>query len=148
MANISLNTIIDHVEAFCTSHLQVNSFYSGQTWNFQAQHDNIHPAVILLPIPSTIYDGKITYAFQLFCLDRLNKDRSNLNEILSDTSLIIADFIAEFDDNYDKYGFVLDDSDITIEPIEEEFDDVLAGWVATNFTIQIPYGRNSCVVPD
>lgn len=145
---ISLNTIIDTIEQFCNGHLSINTFYSGQTFNFQAQHDNLYPAIVLIPAPSTISDGKLKFNFQLFALDRLNKDRSNLNEVLSDTSLIIADIIAEFDDNYSKYGFILDEIDLEIEPIEEEFDDCLAGWVCTNFSIAIRYGRNDCVIPD
>ncbi len=143
---ITLNTIIDAFEDFSASHSQINTFSADQTYNFQSR-TNIYPAVILVPASSTISDGKLKFVFQIFVLDKLNKDRSNTNEVLSDTSLIMADIIAEFDDNYDTYGFMLDDPDISIDPIVEEFDDVLAGWVATNFSIQIPYGRNDCVIP-
>lgn len=143
----TLNKIIKDIETYCTSHKQINTFYAGQTWNFGAKHSNIYPAVVLVPSPSTISDGKIIYYFNLYCIDRMNKDRSNLNEILSDTSLIIADIIAEFDDNFSTYGYMLEDTDLNIEPLEEEMDDIVAGWVCNNFSLQIPYGRNDCNAP-
>jgi methionine synthase II (cobalamin-independent) len=143
----TLNKIIDDIELFCSNHLQINSFYCGQTWNFQSK-TNIYPAIILIPSPSTIYDGKIVYNFQLYAIDRMNKDKSNLNEILSDMALVIADVVAEFNDpEYDTYDYFIDDDIINIEPLEEELDDIVAGWVATNFNLSVPYSLNYCNTP-
>lgn len=143
----TLNKIIHDIEQLCSDHLQINSFYCGQTWNFQSK-TNLYPAVILIPSPSILYDGKIVYNFQLYAIDRMNKDRSNLNEILSDMALVIGDVVAEFaDPEYDTYDYFIDDDAINIEPLEEELDDVVAGWVCVNFNLAVPYSRNYCDTP-
>jgi hypothetical protein len=143
---MTLNRIIKDIKEFVESHPQINTFFSGPAPDFNSL-TNLYPAVILIPAQSTIYDGKITYYFSLFAVDRLNSDKSNMNEVLSDTSLMIADVIAHFDDKGEIYGYFLDETDVFIEPIIEEFDDLLAGWVATNFSIQVPYARDWCAVP-
>lgn len=142
----TLNTIIDAFDTFCSDHLQINTFYSDQTWNFQTAN-NIYPAVILIPSPSSIADGMITYVFTLFVIDRLNKDRSNLNDVLSDTSLIMADIVSEFNDNYDTYDFQLSEGDVGMEPLFEVFDDVVAGWVSSSLSIETRFSRNDCIIP-
>lgn len=142
----TLNQIIKSFEDFSTSHLQVHTFFSGQTWNFQSI-TNKYTAVILLPLPSVVQRGMLTLNFNLFVIDQLNKDRSNKDEILSDTLQVLQDYISEFADNEDIYNFTLEEGEeIPIEPLEEELDDVVAGWVAT-VKIKVPYSGNTCIIP-
>lgn len=145
MTLTTYNQIIKAFEDFCTNHKQINTFYSGKTWNFQTE-TNIYPALVMLAQPSLINRGQINLNFNVFIADILNKDRSNLDEIYSDTLLIITDLISYFADAYETYGFYLDDTAVNIEPFEESFDDVLAGWIST-LTIQIRYDGSTCNLP-
>jgi len=138
------NQIINEFEKFCTDHFQINSFYSGKTWNFQTK-TNIYPAVIMLPIPSSIQTGKINLSYNIFITDILNKDRSNLDDLYSDTLLMITDMVSFFRDN-ENLNFSLSEDTVQIEPFEEEFDDILCGWMAT-ITLEIPYTSNTCYIP-
>ena len=143
----TFNEIIIAFETFSDEHHQINTFYSGQTWNFQTQ-TNLYPAVIMLPESSSMEKGSINLSFNLFIADILNSDRTNLDEIYSDTLQILADFVSYFDDAYEnnEIEFFLNSENISIHPFEEKFDDVVAGWMA-KIEINIPYSGNICVIP-
>lgn len=146
MAQTTYNQIVNRIEELCDRHLQIHTFFCGKEWNFQAGTENIYPAVVLFPLPSVINRGQIVITFSMFVVDILNKDRTNLNEIHSDTLQIITDLIAELKDDEDTYGFWLDDENVVIEPIEEVLDDVLGGWNCT-VGITIKYTGTSCGLP-
>lgn len=141
------NKIIDSFNAFCEQHKQINTFYSGQTWNFQTL-TNVYPAVIMLPTTGNINNGQMVLSFNLFVADILNDDRTNLDDIYSDTLQIVGDIVSYFKDMYDEddIHFYLDETNVPIEPFEEEFDDVLAGWMAS-INISFPYSGSICAIP-
>lgn len=141
------NQIITAFESFCAAHKQINTFHSGKTWNFQAE-TNVYPAVIMLPQPSSIQNGKIVISFNIFVADILNKDRTNLDEIYSDTLQIMSDIVSYFKDRFGEDGinFFLNNDSVSIEPFEESFDDVLAGWMAS-IDIEIPFSGSDCTIP-
>lgn len=138
------NQIINAFDTFCTNHLQLNTFYSGDTWDFQTTN-SVYPVLILLPQPSRIENGRVVLMFNIFIADILNKDQSNLDEIYSDTLLIMTDLISYFKDN-DSYEFYLNETSVTIEPFNEKFDDIVAGWMA-NIEIEIPNSGSTCGLP-
>lgn len=143
---ITYNQIISAFKNFCDKHKQINSFYSGQTWNFQTQ-TNIYPSVIILPQPSNFEPGKIRLNFQIFIADILNQDNSNLDEIYSDTLQIASDLVSYFKEiNEEETYFYIDDNYIGIEPFEESFDDILAGWLM-NVVVEIPFFGSNCNLP-
>lgn len=139
------NQIVKTFEDLATAHMQVNTFGSLKTWNFQSQ-TNIYPAVLLIPVPGNIQQGLVKFSFELYVLDLLNGDRSNLNEVHSDTIQILNDFVAELADNEDTYGFTIDENTVSMEPIEEAFDDIVAGWVA-NIDVYVPNTLDDCETP-
>jgi hypothetical protein len=142
----TFNNIITAFGDFKNSHYQINTFFFGETWDFQSSQDNVYPAMILLPQPSTIERGMITFNFSVFVCDILNKDRTNAHEIYSDCAQIIADLVSEMKDKEDDYGFWLDETNVLMEPFTEAFDDVLCGWVAS-INIQVKYVGSSCGLP-
>lgn len=138
------NQILKAFTDFCTAHKQINSFYSGKNWNFQAK-TNIYPAVIMMPIPSTVQTGKVVLSYTIFATDILKTDRSNLDEIYSDTFQIITDIISYFRDN-DNFSFWIAEEVVNVEPFEDTDDDLLCGWSAV-IPIEFPYTSNTCVIP-
>lgn len=142
------NNIVDSLRAYAASHLQVGTFYSGQKFDFQANDTNAFPAVILIPQPSRFIGGKTVFSFQLYVADRLKEDLSNLDEVLSDTALILNDFVSEFDEGFETYGFALEDGlEVSAEPFQEDLDFRLAGWVALNFDVQVRMARDCSAAP-
>jgi hypothetical protein len=139
------NSVVAAINDLCTRHQQINTFYSGQTWNFQPD-TNTYPAMILVPLTSAVESGRVVLNFNMFLTDILNKDRSNLTEIHSDTLQIIGDIISELKDDEDTYGFTLDESSVSVDPFEESFDDVLAGWIA-NISISFKFNGSNCILP-
>lgn len=142
---VTYNQIINIVKDFCSNHKQINSFYSGQTANFQASPTNEYPAVIMLPQPSSVVENLISLNFNIFVTDLLIESNSNLDEIYSDTLLIASDLISYLM-NYDTIDIYVENNGASLQPFEAKFDDYLAGWMI-NLTIQVPYTANSCIVP-
>lgn len=138
----TFNQINQAFADFASNHLQIHTFYSGQTFNFQPEQ-NIHPSMIVIPQPGNVEYGKITLTYSVLILDILNNDHSNLQEILSDTLQIITDMVAYFK-NIDD--FWIDESGVSVEPFEGVQDDDLAGWAAS-ISIEMPFGGSPCGLP-
>jgi hypothetical protein len=96
---MTLNRIIKDIKEFVESHPQINTFFSGPAPDFNSL-TNLYPAVILIPAQSTIYDGKITYYFSLFAVDRLNSDKfikaKNFTAAFKDLKNLIPKLTKEF----------------------------------------------------
>lgn len=141
---VKYTQIIDAFKQFCTKHQQINTFYSGQEWDFQTEN-NMYPALVLLPQPSVMSNGAITLTFNLFVADIMHKELiASTDDIYSDTLLILQDVIAYFTDNED-YDFNIVD-DVNIEPFEEKLDDILCGWSAA-INIKFRFGGSNCNLP-
>ena len=140
---VTYNLIVDFVKNFTDNHAQLNTFYSGKLWNFQSKV-NLYPSLVMLPVSSNVAKGEAFVTFNIVIADILNKDRSNVDEIYSDTLQIAQDLFATL--NNSDEDFFIADSGFTLDPFEEAFDDVLAGWIAT-ITIKFPFSGNICVLP-
>lgn len=138
------NNIINSFRNFAYRHKMINTFYSGQEWDFQAD-TNIYPAIVMSPDSSLIEDGRFYYKFNIFILDILKPDLSNQDEILSDASQIAGDIVAEFIENEDIYGFTIEESS-QLTPLEEVIDDNVSGWLLS-INIQSPFNSSNCLLP-
>jgi hypothetical protein len=138
------NNIITKFNKFAEDHYQLHNFFSGKTWDFQA-NDQKFPAMIAFPSPSTIEPGLMKIKLNIFIADILNRSSTNLDEIYSDTLSIILDMFAHFRDDEDLNGFVISDN-ISVEPFEEKFDEILAGW-STTLEIEVEYDASKCGLP-
>ena len=141
---ITYNNIINSFKSFCENHKQLNDFYSGQVYDFQAR-ENIYPNMLIIPNTCNIENGRFLYTFNIFITDLLIQDLRNKDEILSDCSSICGDIYSEFSDNYDNYGFTID-GNITKDTINEEIIDNVCGWVMT-INIQVPFSSSDCSLP-
>jgi len=141
---ITYNQIIKAFNTFSTNHKQINTFFSGQEFDFQT-NTNIYPAMLTVVDVSSIEMGRFMYKFNIFFIDISNQDGSNADEIYSDMAQVVGDFVSEFSDNRDLYGFTLEDS-VQITPVFEALDDKTYGWIAS-ISIQVPYTMNDCLLP-
>lgn len=93
MAIQNYNTIVDNLNQFAQNHLSLKRFkcsFFEQFDNF-SDSDNVFP--ILYAVPNDVsFDNNIdSFSFRIYCVDILQKDRSNESAILNETLLILRD---------------------------------------------------------
>lgn len=137
--------IVQELETFCTEHNQINSFAWGNIDNISTT-DQVYPQLFLMPVPSTLESTMANITFDMYVMDVMKQDRSNLLDVMNETLLIGSDVVANYFDNEEDYNMTLDESVINIQPFEFRFDDVLAGWIFT-ITLQVENNLNDCAIP-
>ena len=141
---VTYNNIVTAFKTFATKHKQINTYFSGQEFDFGTK-TNLYPAMLCVGDNATIEMGRFMFKFNVFFIDIGNQDGSNADEIYSDMAQVAGDFVAEFSDNRDLYGFSIEDS-VELTQIFEKFDDITYGWLAS-VAIQVPYTANDCNLP-
>ena len=142
----SYNVLQSKIEAFCDNHYQVKKFggeFYSEINNFATQ-DEKFPIIFSSPVAQRVSDNVIEFDMDIYCLDIIKKDRTNLNNILSDTNLILNDLHLFFKLGEDSSVDVIDGTSLT--PINNSLLDYAAGWVmritfeVTNYgPCQIPF---------
>lgn len=110
---ISYQQLIKKIEDFCNSHLQVKRFgadFQEQMGNF-ATLSNEFPIVFMAPVSKTLLQDVAYFTVDIWSWDIIDKDRSNINNCLSDTDLILTDI----------YNFIKNGSDYSIDIINTPF---------------------------
>lgn len=143
MVNATYTDILRDIRQFFTRHQLVNSFVDGQMYDFQAK-ENIYSAVVLVPTVSQVQNSQMSLSLDLYFVDRLTEDGSNTRDVYNDELQVAQDFIAYFSNRNGKWN--LQPDNITIEPFEEKFDDILAGW-RLSVSVLLPFYRNVCEIP-
>jgi hypothetical protein len=145
MINISYIRLLQQIESFCEAHMQINRFasdFAEQLPNFGTESE-AYPILYVTPT-STIFDQNTNvFTVDIYCFDIIQKDRANINTILSDTNQILNDLHKWFlDDNVFGVDIQINNS---VTPINNSLLDYAAGWVMTAaFTVDT-YG--SCEIP-
>ena len=141
----SLQAIIDHIEQFYNSHLQVKkvgSDFKEQLFNFATQ-DEKYPIIFIVPISVTPTENTSEFNFDIYCFDIIQKDRANIITILSDTQQILNDLYVYFtysnDYSFDVIGVP------NFQPLNNDLLDYAAGYVM-NITLTVNDWTN-CAVP-
>ena len=131
MANISYIRLLQAVELFSKEHLQVKRFASdfpAQMPNFGTESEK-YPILFVSP-GINIFDANVnTFTIDIYCFDIIQKDRSNINTILSDTNLILSDLHRWLLDG-DIFGIDIREQ-VTTLPIDNALLDYAAGWKMT-----------------
>jgi hypothetical protein len=140
--------IINSFNSFATTHALVNSFGFGDISRVDViQYAQGHfPLIYVHTDRDNLQNSVSNYAFQVLVCDKLFDDRSNALDAASTCHQIAIDFISEFRDQFDVYGFELNESNVTINYIEEQYDDWCIGWMI-NITIRVPDGLSACTIP-
>ena len=100
MINISYIRLLNAFESFSNAHLQIKRFASDfpeQVPNFGTEKEN-YPILFVSP-NNTIFDENANqFTVDVYCFDIIEKDRININTILSDTNTILNDVYRWFKD--------------------------------------------------
>lgn len=119
--------LINKLETFCNSHYMVEKFgsdFKEQMSNF-ATIDEKYPIVFVVPISSISLENTVQYSVDIYCFDIIQKNRANINNILSDTDLILNDIYLEFAWGDDLDVNILGDP--TRTPLNNDLLDYAAG---------------------
>lgn len=126
----SYKILIDKIEAFYDTHLQVKKFGSDfleQLPNFATKNEK-YPIVYVSPVSGGFADYTKTLTVEVRCLDIIQKDRANINTILSDTHLILNDLLLHLNLGDDATFDVVSSS---VTPLNNDLLDYAAGWLLT-----------------
>lgn len=144
---MTLNQIIAKIQTQAESHKMVGKFGVGQQSNLTVENIEYYPLVWLYPDGFTLdLANKLqTYNFALLVMDRVFESESNVIEVLSDTAQIMGDIFALLDSEYqdEVWQLVVNQN---ASPFYDSRTDILAGY-AINFSIQVPYLADICIVP-
>lgn len=130
---IKYSDIIEEIEAFFNAHQQIKTFVDKQINNYQAKTDNLYAMAVLCPTTAMLQENETVLSFNLFCIDRLLPDNSNLRSVLTTMLEVLKDFKAFF---IAHDTWIMGDNAVATE-LEETFDDNVGGWVLA-FDIIIP----------
>ncbi len=89
----SYQGLLNKLETFFNNHLQVKKFggeFREQMPNFSTL-DERYPLVYVVPTSETSGMNTNVFTLDIYCVDIIQKDRANINTILSDCQLILND---------------------------------------------------------
>jgi len=124
----NFKSIIKTINEFGDNHTQINYFDWGSINNIDS---NKFTFVTLFanPKPNKIV-GDITYFnFDIYILDLMEQDESNLLDVMNLTSMIGNDMINDFLSIEYEEEFEIDEENISITPFVGKFDHLLGGWI-------------------
>jgi hypothetical protein len=139
--------IVDKFEAAANYHLYIQSFGFGSLDRLNDTINQPFPIAWLRPMssPGITAFGSRTLTFELYILDIPKQTDTDYIQILSDTERVVYDFYTYFYDGQDQQNYTLTMSQCV--PLNEAFQDRMAGWVAT-FDIQTKTdGLTYCNIP-
>jgi len=122
-------TLLSKIEQFCNAHLQIKKYggeFREQMPNFSTK-DEKYPVVFVEPLSDLEDLNTNQFSINVYCVDIIQKDRSNLNTILSDCQLILKDMYVYYTNDMDAQLDVVGTASMT--PLNNYDLDYVAGWV-------------------
>ncbi len=137
--------VIHNLKQFADAHMEVQRFKSSYLSGVEpfAREDRTFP--ILYVVPSSINNQRYvnTYSFKVYCLDKLNSDKTNEIAILTSTEQILRDlsiYIKESNNNLEL------DNEPYLLPLENFLYDGFIGWSA-DYNITGAAFSSDCAIP-
>jgi|SRR3972149_1677332 len=124
----SYNKILQTIDSFASQHLQIKKY----SFDFDEQMPNLatldekYPFLFVSPNSSTFNENTNEFTLNIYCFDIIQKDRSNINTIVSDTNQILNDLYRWFFDGSIQGIDLLGATNAT--PINNALLDYCAGW--------------------
>lgn len=122
-------TLLSKIEQFCNAHLQIKKYggeFREQMPNFSTK-DEKYPVVFVEPTSDLEDINTNQFSINVYCVDIIQKDRANLNTILSDCQLILKDMYVYYTNDMDVQLDVVGTA--SMSPINNFDSDYVAGWV-------------------
>jgi hypothetical protein len=138
-------SLLSKIEAFCNAHLQIKKYggeFREQMPNF-ATKDEKYPVVFVTPTSDTEALNTNQFTVDIYCVDLIQADRTNLNSIISDCQLILKDMYVYYTNDNDVEIDVVGTASMT--PLNNQDLDYVAGWVMSITFEVASYG--DCAIP-
>ena len=122
--------LINKIDAFCSAHYQVKRFdaeFGEQRPNLATDSEE-YPYVFMSPTSGTPNYDLNQITVDITCYDIIQKDRANLNTIVSDCHLILTDLFGYYNQGKDDDIIALSASQT---PLNNYDLDYVAGWSMT-----------------
>ena len=125
---ISYNQIVGLIKGFADNHDEIKRFSA----EFREQMPNIttdgieFPYLFLVPVGTSTGEFVKEIEVDVYCIDRLRKDRLNVNDVVSDTEQILTDLAVWLEDGQESIGVL---KQYTATPINNDTLDYVGGWV-------------------
>ena len=119
--------LINKINAFCSAHYQVKRFdaeFGEQRPNLATESEE-YPYVFMSPSSGTPNYDLNQITVEITCYDIIQKDRANLNTIVSDCHLILTDLFGYYNQGKDDDIIALSASQT---PLNNYDLDYVAGW--------------------
>ena len=100
---ISYLQAVSVIRVFAEQHLQVNKF----DFEFREQMPNLatineaYPLLFVVPISSDTITNVNEFDIDVYCVDRYQKDRTNVNYVISDCNQILNDLVLWLEEGQD-----------------------------------------------
>lgn len=141
--------LLQIIENFASEHKEVRRFKSDfleQLQNFSTTGDSF-PILYVVPNSSafniSIYNETNLFTVNIYALDLINEDRTNVNTILNTTNLILNDLHLFFKDAEIMGIDLISVSNVT--PVNNYLMDVATGWYMT-MTFEVD-SHSVCEIP-
>ena len=145
---ITLNQDIELFKNFALKHKGINSFYFGDESEADTNVEIVYPFMNVILQGSNIADGVVSRKYMIVISDLVNKDISNVNQVLSDTERLCYDvpnYLRQVS-NSKLLGPFKFDANISLTDFTERNDDDVSGHFF-DLTISSAIGNDSCNLP-
>jgi len=142
---ITLNQFTALLNTMSNAHEQLKTFGEGDVWEIGASSPVQYPLMWVMPQPSSTAQKLLNMKFSLIFADIVFHDKSNEQDVLSDTQQIALDILAQLNAPDYADDFILDPN-AQLTPFTEKFDNDVAGW-KVDINIKVNYLSDRCAVP-
>ena len=166
--NKTYNNVVNTLKNIGDNHYQIKTTTTGDIWEVNLAKNELFPIMHINPTNVVTGQSQLNYNFQIFVMDLVSEDlgwtntaiQSSVNltneqEVLSDCLQICTDIIGMLrhgtqqsmqgvnDINEAKYWI---DGEMTLDPFNERFDNLVAGWVFS-ISVVVHNDFQSCDIP-
>jgi hypothetical protein len=145
---ITLNQDIEIFKNFALKHKGINSFYFGDESEADTNVEIVYPFMNVILQGSSVTDNVVSRKYMIVISDLVNKDISNINQVLSDTERICYDvpnYLRQVS-NSKLLGAFKSDMNISLTDFTERNDDDVSGHFF-DLTISSAMGNDGCNLP-
>jgi hypothetical protein len=145
---ITLNQDIELFKNFALKHKGINSFYFGDESEADTNVEIVYPFMNVILQGSSVTDNVVSRKYMIVISDLVNKDISNINQVLSDTERICYDVPSYLRQvrNSGYLGAFRFDPNISLTDFTERNDDDVSGHFF-DLTISSAMGNDGCNLP-
>ena len=145
---LTLNQDIELFKNFALKHKGINSFYFGDESEADTNVEIVYPFMNVILQGSSVTDNVVSRKYMIVISDLVNKDISNINQVLSDTERICYDvpnYLRQVS-NSKLLGPFKSDMNISLTDFTERNDDDVSGHFF-DLTISSAMGNDGCNLP-